>query len=366
MGIAETALYLSGCALNGKIPEKSRLEGVNFEELYGFTEAHMISAVVDYALESAGIKHKLFTQSRAKALRKAVILDNDLRIISETLESAGIWHMPLKGSVMKNYYPAFGIREMSDIDIFFDMSRAYDVRKIMTGLGFTVDDFCNHNHDVYQRKPVSDVEMHRGLMETWLNPAMGDYYYDAGDKMILDDGKKYTYHFSNEDFYLYMTAHSCKHYAEGGTGLRAVLDEYIFMKKFSESMNWDYIFHEAGKMNLSQFEEDLRTLAIHLFSDGKLSDSNRRMLEYITKSGAYGNFDTESEHIISEKFGGNRLRYILAKIFIPFSMLKYINPYIYKHKYLYPLFVIRRLIKAATSSRKSIILKLRSIFSRKK
>ena len=85
MGIAEAALYLSGCALNGKIPEESRLEGVNLEELYGFSAMHMISAVVGYALESAGIKHKLFTEARAKALRKAVILANDLRIISESL-----------------------------------------------------------------------------------------------------------------------------------------------------------------------------------------------------------------------------------------------------------------------------------------
>lgn len=368
MGIEEAALYLSGCALNGKIPEKSRLEGVNLDELHKFADSHSIPAVIGYALESAGIKHKLFTQSRAMALRKAVILDNELRIISEKLESAGIWHMPMKGAVMRNYYPAFGLREMSDIDIFFDMSRAYDVRKIMTGLGFTVGDYCNHNHDTYQKPPLTDVEMHRGLMETWLNRPLGDYYYDydAINRMILDDGKKYTYHFSHEDFYLYMTAHTYRHYSEGGTGLRALLDEYVYVKKFSDSLDWEYISRETVKMNLADFERDLRNLALYLFGGDEAREVNREMLNYIIDSGTYGYIDTEAEHIINGAFGGNRLRYILGQIFIPLKQLKYFNPHIYTHKYLYPFFVIRRLFKAATSSRKMIIKKLIKIFSRKK
>ena len=365
MGIAETALYLSGCALNGKIPEESQLEGVNFEELYRFSESHMIPAVVDYALESAGIKHRLFTQARAKAQRKAVILGNDLRIISESLEAAGIWHMPMKGAVMKNYYPAFGLREMNDIDIFFDMSHANDVRKIMTGLGFAVEDYCNHNHDVYRKPPLTDVEMHRGLMETWLNSALGDYYYDARDKMILDDGKKYTYHFSNEDFYLYMTSHSYRHYSEGGMGLRALIDEYVYMKKFSDSLDWEYISGETVKMNLADFERDLRNLALYLFGGDESHEVNREMLKYIIESGSYGYVETEAEHVINGFFGGSRLRYLLGQVFIPLRQLKYFNPHIYRHKYLYPFFVLKRLFKAATSSRKMVIKKLFSIFRRK-
>ncbi|MBQ4432163.1 MAG: nucleotidyltransferase family protein [Synergistaceae bacterium] len=366
MDYAETAIYLAGCAVNGNIPDKSRLEAADMAGLYAFTQAHMIPAIVGYALESAGIKHELFTQARAKALRKAVIFESDLRKISVSLEEAGIWHMPLKGSVMKGYYPAFGLREMSDIDIAFDSSRADDVRKIMTGLGFWTEDFCNHTHDVYHREPVSNVEMHRGLMETWLNPAMGDYYYDVRDKMILDDGKKYTYHFGPEDFYLYITAHTYKHYSEGGTGLRSLLDCYVYMKKFADSLDWEYISREAGKMNITEFERDFRNLAVTIFGDGESGNVSREMLGYITASGAYGHIDNEMEHITAGAFGGSRLRYLLARIFPPFSKLKYMNPHVYTHKYLYPVFVLRRLWRAATVSRKNVIARLRRIFSRRK
>ena len=237
----------------------------------------------------------------------------------------------------------------------------------MKGLGFSVVNFCQHHHDVYHREPVSSIEMHRGLMSIWTNPAMGDYYYDVREKMILDDGKKYTYHFGAEDFYLYMTAHTFKHYySGGGTGLRSLVDEYVYVRKFSGILDWDYISREAGKMNLAEFERDFRNLALYVFGGDKSGNISRQMLKYIISSGTYGHIDTEMEHITAGAFGGSKVRYLLAKIFIPFSRLKYINPYVYSHKYLYPVYVMRRIFRAATVSRKNVIARLRSIFSRRK
>ena len=194
---------------------------------------------------------------------------------------------------------------------------------------------------------------------------MGDYYYDVRDKMILDDGKKYTYHFGPEDFYLYITAHTYRHYSEAGTGLRSLLDEYVYMRKFSDIMNWDYISRETVKMKIAEFELDFRKLAMHVFGDCKSGNINLEMLRYITASGTYGHRDTEREHIISGAFGGSKLRYVWAKIFPPFSKVKYMNPTVWKHKYLYPLFVIRRLIKAATFKRRNILSEIREILRMK-
>ncbi|MBQ3448030.1 MAG: nucleotidyltransferase family protein, partial [Synergistaceae bacterium] len=176
MDNSEAVIYLAGCAVNGVIPDKSRLKGVDMAGLYAEASRHMLGAVAAYALETAGIKDERFTQARAKALRKAVIQDADLREISGRLEDAGIWHVPLKGAVLGGYYPAFGLREMSDVDILFDSSRAREVRKIMEGLGFHTEDFGTCHHDEYHRPPVSNIEMHRVLIYTWINPAMCDYF----------------------------------------------------------------------------------------------------------------------------------------------------------------------------------------------
>ena len=364
MDYSEAAIYLSGCAVNGTVPEKSRLEGLDLAGVYQYSQAHMISAIVGYALEKAGIKNELFTQARAKALRKAVILDADCRNISGKLEEAGIWHMPLKGSVMKDYYPAFGLREMSDVDIFFNPSYVFKVRKIMKELGFKTGDFFYCCHDTYYREPVSNIEMHSGIMGISRNNALNEYFYNAKDKMILDDGKMYTYHLGPEDFYIYITAHTYRHYTLGGIGLRSLIDEYVYMRKFSDSMDWGYISREFGKMEITEFEENLRTLAMSLFGGGELNASNREMLEYIKNSKAFGHLETNLENAIEKSYRGSKRRYVIGQIFPPFSTVKYLNPLVWKHKYLYPFFVINRLWTAGAKHRKYTIAKIKHLFRR--
>ena len=366
MGIEETALYLSGCALNGKIPDKSRLEGVNFEELYGFASAHMISALLGYALESAGINNKKFSQARARAERKSVVFENDCRMISERLESSGIWHMLIKGSVMRNYYPAFGLREMSDVDILFDSSRSDDVREIMKGLGFESQTSESAHHDVYYKPPLSIAEMHRELFGSWQTPEICRYYDDVKRLMLLDEGKNYTYHFSAEDFYIHITAHSYHHYITAGTGLRSVLDEYVYLKKFSDSMNWEYISQESLKLGIKDFEEQLRSLSLKVIDGGELSEKESAMLKYIVNSGVHGSGGNVAENEMMTLYGGSRVRFMLASIFPPFKKLKYTAPFVYRHKYLYPFYLIGRLISGVITRPGRVISRLRSIFSRSK
>ena len=108
--------------------------------------------------------------------------------------------------------------------------------------------------------------------------------------------------------------------------------------------------------------QDLTALfgAESLFGGGEVKEADRDMLERIIRAGVYGHHDTYTERLI-EAFGGSRARYVLAKIFPPFSKVKYMNPTVWKHKYLYPLFVIRRLIKAATVKRRKVLSELKEI-----
>lgn len=360
MDYSEAVIYLSGCAVNGTIPDKSRLEGVDMAGLHAEASRHMLASIVAYALASAGIKHELFTQSRAKALRKAVIQASDCREISARLEDAGIWYMPLKGIVITEYYPAFGLREMSDVDILFDSSRIDDTRQIVRGMGysFSPESYSSPDHDVYFRKPVSNIEMHRVLFDNWYAPVLGEYYADVRTRLQTCAGKKYALSFSPEDFYVYMTAHAYRHYNKDGTGLRTVLDEYVMLRKFSASLDWDYVSREAGKMKIDEFEKDLRTLSLALFGGGEFTERSRDMLRYIKSSGVYGLAETGAMNEVMTLHGGSRVKYLLAQIFPP---LDKISPFFRKHKLLYPFLVVYRLLKAATVSRKKVLARLRGI-----
>ena len=127
--------------------------------------------------------------------------------------------MPLKGSLLKDLYPRYGMRQMSDNDILFDSSRAEDVRQIMESMGFTTKHFGHGNHDVYFKKPVSNFEMHTSIINR-NNERMFEYYRNVKERLIKNDNDACGYHFSDEDFYIFMIAHEYKHYTGGGTGLR--------------------------------------------------------------------------------------------------------------------------------------------------
>ena len=133
--------YLCSCAVNRTVPEAERLQDTDPELLYEAAQKHLLQAVVGMALESAGIRTQKFTQAIAASQRKNALLDADRAQVLTALEKEGIWYMPLKGCLMKDLYPRYGMRQMADNDILVDPDRRKDVRKIMEGLGFTTVSF---------------------------------------------------------------------------------------------------------------------------------------------------------------------------------------------------------------------------------
>ena len=55
MTVEESVIYLASCAVNGEIPNKDKVSGIDQTEALSFAEKHMIGCCVAMALESAGI-----------------------------------------------------------------------------------------------------------------------------------------------------------------------------------------------------------------------------------------------------------------------------------------------------------------------
>ena len=349
--IAEVVIYLAGCAVNSQVPDKEKFSGVNLEDMHKFAEFHKISALICMALESAGVKNDLFLQSKGISFSKAARFEIDSLELFNKLEQAKIWYMPLKGFIMKNYYPAFGMREMSDIDILFDSSKAREVREIMQSLGFETKKFNAGPHDVYTGKPDKKFEMHRVLFG-FTNEKFNNYYHDIKNKLLLKTGSNYYYEFSKEDFYIYITAHEFKHYSSGGTGLRSLIDIYLFMKKFADELDYNYIASELGKLGMTEFEANNKSLAMNLFGVGKISDINKEIYEHMIFSGAKGTLDHKVHNKLKTR---SKVKYLFERIFLSDIELRERFPFFHKHKILLPFLVIYRGFRALTVKRKSIL-----------
>lgn len=356
-------IYLASCVVNNKSPDKEKTEKMDLDQLYQAANKHMLTAIVGYALKSAGISSEKFHQAWAKSIRKVTAMDIDKDLLFQEMEKEKIWYMPLKGIIIKELYPAVGLRQMSDFDILFDKQYKKQVRDILISLGFSCEHFGLYNHDVYFKKPVSNFEMHSSLFRETHTNEIYNYYRSVKDRLIKDKDNNYGYHFSSNDLYIYVTAHEYKHYTSSGIGIRSLLDTYVIRQKLAKELDDDYINAECIKLGFSDFEQKNRQLAMHLFGSGELTEQDNKMLEYMTFSGTYGNMKNEIANSVQKHGGGKKGKWtvIRRRLFLPMASVKEKYPLVYRHKILLPGLFFYRIGKAVTVNRKQTLSKLNTL-----
>ena len=338
-------IYLSACAVNETAPDPERVGHMNLDALHQAAVTHQMAGLTAIMLKHAGIKDAKYENYLNRALLLDRIADAEHGKILAALAQAKIWHMPLKGVVIKEYYPEAGMRQMADIDILFDASRAEDVRLIMHSLNYNVIKYNQEHRDDYQKSAACHFELHRMLFSPDSGEKLYRYYQCVQDKLL---GEGYEKHLSEEDFYIYVIAHEFKHFYWMGTGLRSLLDTYVILKEFDNKLDWEYVHSEIKRIGLDQlvdFEEKNRTLAVKVFSRGKLAGLSAEewdMLSFFVDSGMYGTREHEIQYAIKRS---GRLGYVLGKLFPPLDGIKKNYPFFYQHKILMPGLFFYRLWK---------------------
>ena len=353
--VSRDVIYLCSCAVNGVVAEKARIEQIDFSVLYQNAQHHTLTAVVAYALAAAGVRNPAFIWAKERAIRKMTIMDAEQAKILEQLESADIWYMPMKGAVLKDLYPAYGIREMSDRDILIDADRVKDVRNIMLKLGFSTEKYEEEYHDCYYKPPVSSFEMHRHLMGPMSGKAIYSYYLDAERLLQKDTGNAYGYHLKEKDFYVFLVTHEYKHFSEKGTGLRSLLDTYVYLKNTELDMN--YVKTEINKLGIEDFELINRSLAMHLFRNEKLTDAEQTMLDYVLSCGTYGIEENLTRNLL-EKEG--KKGYFLSRLTLPYARMLEMYPILKKIPILYPFCWLHRLVYALVFKNEKVMTQLKA------
>ena len=286
-------------------------------------------------------------------MRKLGLFDIERGKICEKLNEAGIWYLPLKGIVIKDFYPEFGMREMSDNDILCDASKMAQVREIMEAFGYECEEYRLTNHDNYKKLPTLEFEMHRLLFEKDAVPEFDAYYENIIEKAVCKESCEYA--LTDEDFYIYQLVHSIKHLYDSGVGLRALTDIYVFLNKFTARR--EYIDRELKALGIDREERVMASLAHKLFSPEKPLDElsftpeEENILAIILQSGANGTLSQSiknqaSRDIFAENTeitGKNKRAYIRSRLFPKPEAYEISHPFFYKHKAFRPLLVFVRI-----------------------
>ena len=362
-----TFLYLLMCGVEGKPPSSELLREMNMEDVYQISVYHTLSAMTYMVLEKGQdiLEREVFKnwkKEKDKAIRKNILLDRERERIFAFMEEQGIWHMPLKGIILKEMYPAFGMRQMADNDILYDSNFQKPLCIWMKEQGYKVISCGRGNHDVYEKKPVYNYEMHTALYGGEHNPVWITYYENIKEKLIADKKKKYSFHFTDEDFYIYIITHIYKHFAGSGTGIRSLLDVYIYLQAKEAIMNWDYINEELKKVQVSDFEGKVRHLSQKVFSKElqKLTKKEEELLKYFLYSGTYGTLENHVQHRL-DQFETDKKGYIIKRLVPDEEFYKNYVPFVYEHKWSRPFFIIFRLVRGLFRKDRRIMKEIKAL-----
>ena len=292
-------------------------------------------------------------------VRKAVSFEEERKALYGYLNEHGIDYLPLKGIIIKDYYPDQFSREFADNDILFDEKKDKLVKEFFVKRDYEVEAFRKSNHDVFQKKPFFNFEMHRALFgETEDNGLIIKYFNSYLNESLIKENKEH--YLSDEDFYIYFTAHSYKHYHGSGCGIRTLIDYYLYVKK--SNLDFDYINKELEKLNLVEFSNQIRAISQKVFDDEPLSEEEEQVLLYIASSGTYGTL----EHSVAKgvkakgKFG-----YFMSRIFPPYCFYKYAYPWAYYCPILIPFAWLARFFRVLFKNPKKAKNELKTIHNYK-
>lgn len=388
--ISMDLFYLVSCAVHGTAPDSKRIKRMNLTGLFRVARFHLLSAITYMALESAGVfatdspylsednakqLAKDWKEKKDKAIRKNLLLDTERRELFSIMEQKGIWYMPLKGIILKDLYPKTGMRQMADNDILFDSKYQWKLKALMESRGFKTISVGKGNHDVYEKKPIYNYEMHTSLYGKGHDEDWVTYYSDVKERLIQDTDSQYGYHFSDEDFYVYIITHAYKHYNGSGTGIRSLLDIYVDLMRKETSLNWDYVHGELNKLHVSEFEADSRELAKKLFSQElcTLTANEEKLLRFYLGSGTYGTLKNRIEKKMHEyQPDGKEIQAETKKIYLMKRLLPdeeyYHNyaPFAYQHKWFRPVFVVYRTARGILRNGSKICREVRMVIKIKK
>ena len=324
---------------------KMKKESINLAELRNFAKYHEIDAFLYPALKD----NEAFREDNAY---KDIF--NDFNVITvkyanqeyyieqvrKALNKENIKYVFLKGSVLRGLYPIPELRQSADIDIYFDEAYAKRVKDILCNMGFANEKFGS-DQDVYILPPYVCIEMHRMLLPP--RSKQFDVGITISKRLIHKSESEYI--MSNEDFYIFHIIHTAKHMSEGGIGIRAFFDMWIYLRAYNDKLDWEFIEKELENARLLEFEKHIKCLALHWFEDAEKGQYTDEIENYVIYSGWNGTHNQKTALMSEEYVKDNKMIYYFKYIFKSVDELKTAYPYLKKNPMLYPIAFFDRIYK---------------------
>ena len=347
--LIKTMMQLIRCEITRE-PLPATIAGLSddaLKRLYRLSKAHDLVHLVGATLdenhllpENDPITEKFRNQTMLAVYRYEQI-NFELDQIQKVLEEAKIPFIPLKGSVLRQYYPEPWMRTSCDIDILIHEENLQTAtNRLVEKQNYRISEKDKGRHDwwLFSQSGVH-LELHFGLVEPgrakYSNEIL-DHVWDYTERR--SEQEEYHLYLTDPMFYFYHISHMAKHFEVGGCGVRPLIDLWVLNHRIPHDEEQRRTLLEKG--GLRTFERAMVNLSESWFSDAETDDLTEVTQDFILSGGAFGN--VENRVAAQQQKKGGKFRYILSRIFLPYEIMRLQYPILRKHKWLLPLMEVRR------------------------
>ena len=311
--------------------------------LFKLSKRHDLAHLIGDALDKNGLlpdgteAKKRFLQERNMAVYRIEQLRYEYEQVFSALEELQVDYLPLKGTVLRKYYPEDWMRTSADVDVLIHKE---DLDEIVKYLKERLD-YEQEYVGAYDSTVISPtgfhIELHFDLITKYDNETANDLLanvWEYTDRI----GDSYQYIMSDDYFYYYHLAHMARHFIDGGCGVRPYVDLWLLNNKISFNKEQrNTLLQKGGLLKFSQASEFLSR--VWLEEEPHVQES-QWLEDYLLNGGVYGN--KENKVAIQQGQAGGRFKYIMSRIFMPLEEMQHRYEVLKKHKWLYPFMVVRR------------------------
>lgn len=328
--------------------EREQFSKEMLPDLMALAQKHDLAHLVGYGayknklLAGTSEYYAKIQQSQVMAVFRYEQLNYEFERLCETFEEAEIPFIPLKGSVLRKYYPEQWMRTSCDIDVLvqeenLDKAAAVLVEKC----GYDRKALTSHDISLYS-SAGQHIELHYTLIEDRYANSAADILNDVWKHTVLKEEKNYWYEMTDEMFYFYHVSHMAKHFVSGGCGIRPLIDLWILDQLETDRSKRKEILAKSG---LLQFTEAAGALSRCWMEDAAYDPLTQQMEDFILRGGVYGT--VQNRIVLQQQKKGGRLQYAVSKFFLPYDVIKFQYPILLKHRWLTPFMEVRRWCRLA-------------------
>ena len=307
--------------------------------LYRLSKHHDVAHLVADALSKLSLMpedeqiRSAFEKAQMMAIYREIQLTTATQRIREALCRAQIPFVPLKGAIIRSFYPESWMRTSCDIDILIHEDDLDKAEMGLTEIGFTTNGKRDY-HDVSFYDGDVHLELHFNIQEDM--EQIDGLLSNVWNHTELFDDMEYR---ETPDFYLFHhIAHMCYHFVAGGCGIKPFLDLWILRKnEYFTQKNVIPLLQKSGLIPFYSAVNDL----MDVWMEGKEYTKLTRQIEtYVLSGGVYGNSENGNAAGAARKKG--RFRYLWSVAFPPYRTMRLIYPSLRKLRFLLPLCYIHR------------------------